>query len=144
MTQFRGGVNVIDPVEAGAVPSKGVFMRERVELIAGPHMVRLQVQMSPYAQSETIAVRALSPEGHELAKDDVCVGDADAMVRLDALTLKFHLPEAQEITFEGHASANVSTTHLRFFTQAPVGEYERNEDRFNFYPGDIPHRLTCP
>lgn len=140
MTQFRGGVNVIDPVEEGAVPSSGVFMRERVQLIAGRHVVRLQVQMSPYAQSETIAVRALSPEGHELAKDDICVSDADAIVKSDALTLDFHLIEPQEITFEGHVSANVSSTHLRFFTQAPVDEYEGNEDRFNFYPGDIPHR----
>jgi len=134
MRHFRGGVNPVATGVSAYRPSQGLFLHEHLDLAAGHHTIRLQIQMSPFAQSETATVRAMTADGHELAQDRVCASDGDALHKADAMTLRFELASAQIVTVEGRVTANASTTHLRFFTQAPVPTFEDHDEIFSFYP----------
>lgn len=134
MRHFRGGLN---PGFSGrGDASQDLFLHEHLDLTAGHNTIRLQVQMSPFAQSETATVSAMTANGLELARDSVCASDGDALSKADTLTLRFELAVGQTVTFEGRVSANASTTHLRFFTQVPVPAFEGHEEAFNFYPSN--------
>lgn len=147
MLQLRGKINPVrrSATEPARPSSGGSFFFEQVALSAGPHTVRLQVQRSPFAQSELVTVHALLPADKkptvELARDEFRVNDERAAFKSDRLTLSFELEQPQTVTFEGRAERNAASTHLRFLTQVATPGYEGRETEFNFYPPDsLPQR----
>ncbi|MBX3477341.1 MAG: radical SAM protein [Brevundimonas sp.] len=136
----RGGPNpsvsgAADPASLTPIrsPAGGVFCRETLNLPAGPHTLRMQVQLSPLAEHQTLALTAVRGDVI-LARAVLERGMPDASEAADGLILSFHLAEPGEVTVEGVADSHAGTTHLRFLTQAPVDDYRGNEALFRFFP----------
>lgn len=112
----------------------GVFFREQLDLAAGPHTLRLQVQLPQQAVEQTLQIQLAGPAGETLATCELSTAAPEAMHSADRLYLQFSLEQAGQVTVEGTASSHASTTHLRFLTQAPISSPQGQEARFRFFP----------
>lgn len=118
-------------------PAGGVFCREALNLAAGPHTLRMQVQLSPLADRQTLQLTA-GLSDVILARAVLETGTPGAGEAADGLMLRFHLSEPAEVMIEGLADSHAGTTHLRFLTGAPVADYRGHEALFRFFPdGDV-------
>lgn len=140
MIGFRGGLNPshLRSREEPALPPDGggVFARETATLGAGPHTVRLQVQLPPSPENQIVSVtarRAGDADGEVLARAALDASAPDAAEAADALTLSFSLTEPGEVVFEGETTRDAARTFLRYLTEVPVESYEGAEDLFAFH-----------
>lgn len=121
-----------------------LFFCERVDLLAGPHSVRLNVQFSSAARDDliTVSARLESDAGStELASTSVKSGERNALQKADLLTLAFTLDSPRTVIFEGRVSANAASTHLRHFSAVPRPDLKPDDPSFWFYPdGVMPRR----
>lgn len=134
---FRGGLNpsasLDDELKPLVAPtSGGVFCRETLNLPAGFHTLRAQLQL-PESAAPILALKVSTTDGRVLTEARLDAAIPDAAAAADALTLSFLLPQAEKVVLEGTASSHAPRTFLRYVTQAPVAAYEGHEDRFRFH-----------
>lgn len=138
MLSFRGGSNPSARLDDDLAPVSppqdgGVFCRETLDLPAGPHTLRIQLQL-PRTGAPIIELTAATADGAPLGGARLDAADPDAADRADALTISFVLPAPAVVVLQGTATSHAGLTFLRYVTQAPVPAWEGHESLFRFHP----------